>query len=589
MGAWSTSAAHEARDGHRQPSRAKDDSARRPIEAEANRLVETYADTILRVSYTYLRSTQDAEDICQDVLLKALGHTGSFDSAEHERAWIIRVAINAAKDLLRRRDRQGTVALDDIAEPVAPMGATDRELEARAEGVLELVMALPLEYREAIYLHYYEEYSIKQIAAIVHASESAVATRLSRGRSKLRPSWKELDMSSTFDPTSYRSDLNRLSFSDEQKAHMAARLAETASDRTAEAKEARENGTGKILELHGAGAAHSASKCVRRPKARRGRAQRIAAALGIAALLTVGGGTAYATGTLARAADSLAAVFGAGPAQTELIDRIGRPIGASCTSNGITITADAIIGMRHAYAVVYTIEKDDGTAFDEITMNENGHYNLFLEGGGNINALTALRLGVQGGHGGAYTFDADPSDNAIQLMEMMSLTGTDASLSGETLHFDASKLLYMPTSADGQRDLPVETIATGDWNMSFKIDYDDLSVDLPAGQSFTVNGHNAVVDELAISPLGATITYTVDAVDGPSEPTGLETNSESRAGYGNFSVTFTDGTTEEIGSGYGSWQEGGKTVVQKTRLFDQIRDVDDIDSITVGDLTVPIQ
>lgn len=70
MGAWSTPAAHEARDGHRQPSRTKDDSARRPVEEEANRLVETYADTILRVSYTYLRSTQDAEDICQDVLLK---------------------------------------------------------------------------------------------------------------------------------------------------------------------------------------------------------------------------------------------------------------------------------------------------------------------------------------------------------------------------------------------------------------------------------------------------------------------------------------------------------------------------------------
>lgn len=186
MGAWTTSAAHEARDGRR-PSRAQDDSARRPIETEANRLVETYADTILRVSYTYLRSTQDAEDICQDVLLKALGRAGSFDSAEHERAWIIRVAINAAKDLLRRHDRQGTVALDDIAEPVAPTPATERELEARAESVLERVMALPLEYREAIYLHYYEGYSIKQIAAIVHASESAVATRLSRGRSKLRP------------------------------------------------------------------------------------------------------------------------------------------------------------------------------------------------------------------------------------------------------------------------------------------------------------------------------------------------------------------------------------------------------------------
>lgn len=54
-------------------------------------------------------------------------------------------------------------------------------------------------------------------------------------------------------------------------------------------------------------------------------------------------------------------------------------------------------------------------------------------------------------------------------------------------------------------------------------------------------------------------------------------------------MTFTDGTIEEIGSGYGSWREDDKTVVQKTCLFDQIRDVDDIASITVGDLTVPIQ
>ena len=150
------------------------------------------------MSYTYLHSTQDAEDICQDVLLKALNRAERFESAEHERAWIIRVTINAAKDLLRRQSGRATVALDDIAEPVAPTRATERELAARAEGILERVMALPLEYREAIYLHYYEGYSIKQIAAIVHASESAVATRLSRGRSKLRPALEgvrhELDL-----------------------------------------------------------------------------------------------------------------------------------------------------------------------------------------------------------------------------------------------------------------------------------------------------------------------------------------------------------------------------------------------------------
>lgn len=389
----------------------------------------------------------------------------------------------------------------------------------------------------------------------------------------------------TFDSDTYRTELDRLCFSDEQKVRMAQRLKAAA----------RSN---KVLELHGTQPATGARSDERRGSSRTDRSQRvrrrsphrIAATIGIAAVLALGGGTAYATGTLARAADSLAAVFGAGPAQTELIDQIGRPIGASCTSNGITITADAIIGMRNAYAVVYTIEKDDGTAFDELTMNENGAFNLFLEGGGSINALTALRLGVKGGYDSSYTFDADPSDNAIQLVEMMSLTGTDASLVGETLHFDASKLLYFPEGkqADG-RDLPAETLATGDWSMSFKIDYEDLSVDLPAGQTFTINGNNAVMNELAISPLGADVTYTVDAVDGPSEPTGLETNSESRAGYGNFSVTFTDGTTEEIGSGYGSWREGDKTVVQKTWLFDQIRDVDDIASITVGDLTIPVE
>lgn len=400
----------------------------------------------------------------------------------------------------------------------------------------------------------------------------------------------------TFDSDTYRTELDQLCFSDEQKARMAQRLKAAA----------RSN---KVLELHGTQSATasarsderdsdrddarrttrwSASRAARSQRAHRRSPHRIAAAIGIAAVLALGGGTAYATGTLARAADSLAAVFGADPAQTELIDQIGRPIGASCTSNGITITADAIIGMRNAYAVVYTIEKDDGTAFDELTMNERGVYNLNLDGGGSINALTALRLGVDASGGTRYTFDADPVDNSLQIVEMTRIGGSDVSLVGETLHFNATEIGFTRVGEDG-RDLPSQAIATGDWNMSFKIDYEDLSVDLPVGQTFTINGNSAVVDELAVSPLGATITYTVDAVDGPSGPTGLETGAEKRVGYGDFTVTFTDGTTQELGSGYTSWQRDGKTVVQKTWFFDQIRDVDDIASITVGDLTVPVR
>lgn len=400
----------------------------------------------------------------------------------------------------------------------------------------------------------------------------------------------------TFDSDTYRTELDQLCFSDEQKARMAQRLKAAAR-------------TNKVLELHGTQSATasarsderdsdrgdarrttrwSASRTARPQRTHRRSPHRIAAAIGIAAVLALGGGTAYATGTLARAADSLAAVFGAGPAQTELIDQIGRPIGASCTSNGITITADAIIGMRNAYAVVYTIEKDDGTAFDELTMNQNGAYNLVLDGGGSINALTALRLGVDASGGTRYTFDADPADNSLQIVEMTRIGGSDVSLVGETLHFNATEIGFTRVGEDG-RDLPSQAIATGDWNMSFKIDYEDLSVDLPVGQTFTINGNSAVVDELAVSPLGATITYTVDATDGASGPTGLETDAEKRVGYGDFTVTFTDGATQELGSGYTSWQRDGKTVVQKTWFFDQIRDVNDIASITVGDLTVPVQ
>ena len=78
----------------------------KPIDrTEAERLVQTYSDMILRLSYTYLKSTQDAEDICQTVFLKLLTGGMVFDSPEHEKAWILRTAANACKDALRAAHR----------------------------------------------------------------------------------------------------------------------------------------------------------------------------------------------------------------------------------------------------------------------------------------------------------------------------------------------------------------------------------------------------------------------------------------------------------------------------------------------------
>ena len=158
-------------------------SAGADAEAEARRLVQTYADTVLRVSYTYLRSTADAEDICQTVLLKLVESPRAFENAEHERAWVVRAAINASKDALRGAYRRTSVPLDAAADTADSSPAPDAP---HGSEVLDAVMRLDEKYREAIYLHYYEGYSIREIAELTGRTQTAVGAHLSRGRAKPR-------------------------------------------------------------------------------------------------------------------------------------------------------------------------------------------------------------------------------------------------------------------------------------------------------------------------------------------------------------------------------------------------------------------
>ena len=144
----------------------------------ADRLIQTYADMILRISYMYLKQTYDAEDICQDVFLKLLSGNYHFDSPEHEKSWIIRTTVNACKDHLRTSFWKRAAEWDSVPEiPVTP--------EPKSE-LMDLVMELPRNYRISIYLHYYEGYQVKEIAAMFRKTENAVSTYLRRGRNKLR-------------------------------------------------------------------------------------------------------------------------------------------------------------------------------------------------------------------------------------------------------------------------------------------------------------------------------------------------------------------------------------------------------------------
>lgn len=144
---------------------------------EARRLVDTYADTVLRLCYTYLRSAADAEDLCQNVLIKCLERTEPFESEAHEKAWILRCAINECKSELRAARRK-VLPLELFEETAAS--------QAPRSEILDAVLHLPEKYRIAIYLFYYEDYSIREIAQITKSSVSAVAARLSRGRKMLK-------------------------------------------------------------------------------------------------------------------------------------------------------------------------------------------------------------------------------------------------------------------------------------------------------------------------------------------------------------------------------------------------------------------
>ncbi len=145
---------------------------------EAKRLVDLYADMILRISYSYLKQTCDAEDICQTVFLKILTKDIRFLSAEHEKAWIIRATVNACKDHVKSAFFRRSVPLEEAQAVAAP--------QAPESSILEALKMLPDKYRVPIYLYYYEEYSAREIGEILEKSEHCIHQYLSRGRRLLR-------------------------------------------------------------------------------------------------------------------------------------------------------------------------------------------------------------------------------------------------------------------------------------------------------------------------------------------------------------------------------------------------------------------
>ena len=148
-------------------------------EQEANRAIERYADTVRRICMIHLKNHADTEDIFQNVFLKYVLSTTVFESEEHEKAWFIRVTINACRDLLKSFFRSRTVSLDTLLDQPAKLTQQDHT-------VLEAVLALPPKYRDVVYLHYYEGYTAPQIGQIHKKNVNTIYTLLTRAKQALR-------------------------------------------------------------------------------------------------------------------------------------------------------------------------------------------------------------------------------------------------------------------------------------------------------------------------------------------------------------------------------------------------------------------
>ncbi len=148
-------------------------------ESEINRAVEEYADMVRRVCFYHLKNREDTEDVFQNVFLKYMLCDKPFKDREHEKAWLLRVAINACRDYVKSFFRRNAIPLETLREMEA--GGMEEHRE-----VLEAVLALPGKYKDVIYLHYYEGYSAFEIGRILGKKENTVYSLLSRGRGMLK-------------------------------------------------------------------------------------------------------------------------------------------------------------------------------------------------------------------------------------------------------------------------------------------------------------------------------------------------------------------------------------------------------------------
>lgn len=373
----------------------------------------------------------------------------------------------------------------------------------------------------------------------------------------------------TTNSNDYRHALEHISFTDNAKQHMANSIAQSVASSDAATAQSNFNGTRR-------------KPCIARHPVRT--VARIAAVTAVLAIVIGGAGTAMATGVLPLPSDMLSDIFDGPASQTEIIDRIGRPVGASCSNNGVTVTADAIMGDKDMVTIAYTLTFDDPAALKKLSEpGENGTIAGSVDGNVYVD-------GEHGGQGQSWLIDKNPNDSSIQYFAQFSVESPG--LMGRTVRTHINSLV-VPRAG---KELPeYKKILTGPWDLKFQLNYEDTSVTIPAPKSVNFNGTKATIQEATVSCVGVSVRYNIDrSIEHDNNSGKMSQNmEESMDAVGNIPliVTFKDGHVEDATSHSGYFAnklDNGTTDVHKTWPFSQVCDTDKIASVQIGDTVIPM-
>lgn len=373
----------------------------------------------------------------------------------------------------------------------------------------------------------------------------------------------------TTNSNDYRHALEHISFTDNAKQHMANSIAQSVASSDAATAQSNFNGTRRKPRI----ARHPVRTVAR-----------IAAVTAVLAIVIGGAGTAMATGVLPLPFDMLSDIFDGPASQTEIIDRIGRPVGASCSNNGVTVTADAIMGDKDMVTIAYTLTFDDPAALKKLSEpGENGTIAGSVDGNVYVD-------GEHGGQGQSWLIDKNPNDSSIQYFAQFSVESPG--LMGRTVRTHINSLV-VPRAG---KELPeYKKKLTGPWDLKFQLNYEDTSVTIPAPKSVNFNGTKATIQEATVSCVGVSVRYNIDrSIEHDNNSGKMSQNmEESMDAVGNIPliVTFKDGHVEDATSHSGYFAnklDNGTTDVHKTWPFSQVCDTDKIASVQIGDTVIPM-